>query len=509
MKRILIVAYLLTVCYLAYNQSINPGPDEVYTAGEVALIELTMSESDKEALWFPENSYEDIYYLASMHFANSYLDETLDSVAIRIRGNTSRENIKKSLKIDFREFGSDKFHGYKKFNLKAGVNDPSMLREYISLQMYQAANIPVARAQHARVYINGEYMGLYLNVEQIDDEFLDKRFDSELGNLYKCYWGATFENNGEVNNNNRYELKTNEETNDRSKLINFVTVLNSYSGEDLKPLIEAIFDVETYLRQMAVETLIGHWDGYSFNSNNFYIHENPTTNKIDFIPYDLDNTFGIDWVGGDWGTRDVKQWGSDWINLPLNTKLLGIDSYFESYCRNMVTLCNTYFTHEYLDPILDENHTLIAPFVEEDLYYTYDRSYTYSDFQKTLDEARGDQVKYGVKEYIGVRNASALVQLEGYEPYDTTNNGGGTTTSISPLAESVLIFPNPVKEGYFFIKTSRPDASPVVYDQMGRQVKIEFYDLGNGEYRLSFNSLPQAGWYVLKIDSLAQKFIVR
>lgn len=68
--------------------------------------------------------------------------------------------------------------------------------------------------------------------------------------------GATFENNGEVNNNNLYELKTNEETNDRSKLINFVTVLNSYSGEDLKTRIEAIFDVETYLRQMAVETLV-------------------------------------------------------------------------------------------------------------------------------------------------------------------------------------------------------------------------------------------------------------
>ncbi len=503
-KNLLILFLLFSSVVIVSGQNINPGADNVYKEGEVSLIELTMSEEDKQDLFFPEDPYTDTYYVAKLHFKNSVIDETRDSVGVRIRGNTSRDHYKKSIKVDFQEFGGNKFHSYKKLNLKATNNDPSLLRDYLSHYMYRAYNIPAARVQHVRLYANGEFMGVYVNVEQIDDEFLDKRYDTELGNLYKCYWGSTFENNGEVNNNSRYELKTNKETNDRSKLVNFVTVLSSYSGENLKPRIEAIFDVETYLRQLAVETLIGHWDGYSYNSNNFYIHENPTTNKIDFIPYDLDNTFGIDWVGQDWGTRDVQNWGSDWINLPLNTKLLGIDSYFETYCRNMVTLCVTYFTHDYLDPILDENHNLIAPYVEEDLYY----GYTFNDFQNTLDEAWGSQVAYGIKEYIGIRNASALNQLDGYEPFDTTNNGGGSTPSITPLAESVLIFPNPVKEGYFFIKTSRPDAIPVVYDQTGRLIRIEFVDLGNGEYRLSFNNSPQPGWYVLKLDNLVQKFIV-
>ena len=72
------------------------------------------------------------------------------------------------------------------------------------------------RVAHTEFYINGEYKGLYINVEHINDDFLKLRFGNDQGNLYKCGWPADLhyisdnpndykmENNGE----RVYELKT-------------------------------------------------------------------------------------------------------------------------------------------------------------------------------------------------------------------------------------------------------------------------------------------------------------
>ena len=106
----------------------------------------------------------------------------------------------------------------KSLTLKAENNDPSMIRELMSLQTFRKSDLPAARTHHSEVYINDEYMGIYLNVEQIDDEFVDSRFGNEEGNLYKCAWGATLEDDGQINNDDIYELKTNEDVNDRSVL---------------------------------------------------------------------------------------------------------------------------------------------------------------------------------------------------------------------------------------------------------------------------------------------------
>jgi spore coat protein H len=65
---------------------------------------------------------------------------------------------------------------------------PTMIRELLTLKYYREMNVPAARTHHVRLYMNDEYMGIYLNVEQIDDEFLNQRHGHEEGFLYKCFF---------------------------------------------------------------------------------------------------------------------------------------------------------------------------------------------------------------------------------------------------------------------------------------------------------------------------------
>ena len=119
-------------------------------------------------------------------------------------------------------------------------------------------NVLAPRIAPTVVYINEEFKGVYLNIEQIDDEFIDKRFDTEDGFLYKCAYSATLEDNGQINNFELNKVKMNEDLDTRSELNHFVEILNNSTGANFKTEIEKVFNVDGFLRQMAVEALIGH-----------------------------------------------------------------------------------------------------------------------------------------------------------------------------------------------------------------------------------------------------------
>jgi spore coat protein H len=187
MKNALFLVISLLFSASVFSQNVNPPKDEIYREDEVAVIRITMDPEDKAFLLDDANIWSDDYLSAAFQFKNSLIDTTLTfNVGIRLRGNTSRSQPKRSFKLKFKEFDGEKFYGYKKFNLKAVNNDPAMVRELLAMQTFRKANVPATRIHHSEVYINDEYMGIYLNVEQIDDEFAESRFGYDEGNLYKC-----------------------------------------------------------------------------------------------------------------------------------------------------------------------------------------------------------------------------------------------------------------------------------------------------------------------------------
>ena len=159
-------------------------------------------------------------------------------------------------------------------------------------------------------------------VEYIDKDFLKTRFGSNKGNNYKCTWpadlawlGTSQQKYKDVINpsperERAYDLKTNEDLDDYSRFVTLIDIINNRKNDGSFPQdIEAIFNVNGYLKALAAEVLIGHWDNYYYNKNNYFIYDHPTTKKFVYIPYDMDNTFGVQWGVGNINKRPIHQWG--------------------------------------------------------------------------------------------------------------------------------------------------------------------------------------------------------
>ena len=496
MKHAILISILL-VYGSVYAQNVNPNEDEIYREGEVAIIKITMDPADKEFLLHDDNVWSDIYLHAQFQFVNSQMDTTLtEDVGIRLRGNTSRTQPKRSLKIKFKEFDGSKFFGYKKFNLKAENNDPSMVREMLAMQTFRNANVAATRTHHAEVFINDEYMGIYLNVEQLDDEFIAARFNNDTGNLYKCTWPAILEDNGELYNNDTYELKTNKDINDRTILTHFVDVLNNTSDENFQVEIEKVFNVQPYIRYLAVEALIGHWDGY--NKNNFYLYENPDSGLIEFMPYDTDNTFGIDWVNRDWATRDVLDWATHGEDRPLTNRILEVQSYYWMYLRELDKIINTVFNEGALFVQFDDFKNRLRDHVARDTYFPLTFGATLQDFidsydSNDLNENTG-HLPYGLKPFVSIRVQTAQESLSilGLKDFITTTN----------------IYPNPSNGNSIYVSTLTALDKTLVYNVQGVKMEFSLTKKGNTIYQLEFDKALPFGMYILLQDDTSTKFFV-
>ena len=346
--------------------------------------------------------------------------DTISPVGFRLRGNTSRHAAKKSFKVSFNRFtDGGKYYGVEKLNLNGEHNDPSVMRSKISWDILRKMGIPASRANHVRVYINGDYYGLYINVEHVDEEFIKSRFHYNDGNLYKCLYPADLKYLGsdpdqykfESGGRRAYELKINEEADNYSDLAHFINVLNNTSNSDFVCDLDSVFNVYDYLKVMAFDILTGDWDGYIYNKNNFYLYHNTTTSKFEYIPYDLDNTFGIDWFGVDWGTRNMYTWQQGSGDRPLYEKLMENQEFRDQYTYYMRQLVDE-LNLDSLKTAIEKRRDMIAPYLANDPYYSRDYGYTMTDFYNSYTQATGAHVKYGLFPFLETRINSIKAQLE-------------------------------------------------------------------------------------------------
>jgi spore coat protein H len=480
-----------------YAQPVNPGEDKVFRPAEVTWIFLTMAPADKAFLQDPANAASEDYKPANLRFKNSQMDTTLTlPVGVRLRGNTSRYAEKKSFKIDFREFGGKKFFNYKKINLKANVNDPSLIREALTLEQYRLLGVPAARTHHAKLYINEEYMGVYLDVEQVDDVFLSMRFGHSEGFLYKCSWGANLSNTTQVADEALFESEINKSLDTRAELSHFVQVLNEASDEEFVTEIEKVFEVDRFLRQLAVEALSGHWDGYSYNQNNFYLYYNGQSGKVEFFPYDVDNTWGIDWVGQDWGSYDLNHWVAPGQPRPLTNRILAVPAYRDAYEGYIRELTETTFTHSFVDPWISSYQAMLQFPVYQDTYFIRAFGFTYDDFMKSFTNKMFNHVEYGLKPYLDARTKFAREQMP------------GVVTGLNEKNTELEVYPNPASTPAFFF-TSTGEIEMAVYHSSGKEVPVRVREIEPNTFEALLPDHSVPGLYLIRTAQGTRKWILR
>jgi spore coat protein CotH len=415
------ICLMIKAALSMHAQSI-PDFGPVFPQDEVTAIYLTIdADSLNQMIANLENEHE---FPATFVFESTSLVDTVASIGLRLRGNTSLNAAKKSFKISFNTFdnGGD-WQGLEKLNLLATVNDPSLMRSKLSHDLYRKYGIAAARTSYTRLYINNEYRGLYLNIEHIDEQMASTYFDNQGdGNLYKCTYPADLDF---ISNNpddykfalwgtRHYELTTNDYLDDYTDLSEFIAVLNNTPSENLSCALPTRFHISEYLKIAAIDVLLGNWDDHIYLKNNFYIYHDQLTDKLRFIPYDLDNTLGIDWIGVDWSTRPLYTWSAQGENRPLYTRLMENVTYRGLFSKHIDELCSTLFHPDTLASQMEHWQSLIAAHVEADPYYPLDFGFTMQDFYNAALESCCNHVPFGILAYVEARRASALAQLESY-----------------------------------------------------------------------------------------------
>ena len=408
--------FLSFVCVLL-NLSIkaqfnHPSNNSAFLQNEVASVYVTMSAVDAQTM-VTDSVYSDFPFVTSVIYSSSAVQDTITNVGMHVRGNTSRDAAKKSFELSFNSYvPGRKYRGLEKMKLNGEHNDVSILRSKISYSLLTQCGLPSPRTSYVKLYINNEYKGLYIHVEHFDEEYIQKRFPNDnTGNLFKCFYGSdlTYHGTNPTYYQNTYILKTNETVNDYSGLIHLIEVLYNSANANFVCDIQEVFDVDTYLRTLAFEILIGQWDGYAYNKNNYFLYERPSDGKFIFMEYDLDNTFGIDWFNVDWSTRNIYSWAN--ANRPLYSKLLAVPYFKDRFNFHMKDILTNYFSPTSLTSSLQSTQNLISSAALADLYKGYDYGFTNQDFLDAIDQAWGFHVTQSISEYIQNRYNSANTQV--------------------------------------------------------------------------------------------------
>jgi len=300
---------------------IDPSGDENYLTKKSDYI-FDQTKLHTFELNIPQANYDRInsdpakeeYVEGSLTFEG----ETLSPIGIRYKGsigayvncltgnnwnNPSGSKIctKLSMKIKVNWNGADqKFYGLKKLQFHAMNLDPTQMRDRLAYHLFAEMGIPSPRAVHAQLKINGEFVGLFILVEQIDNRFAKYHFDDGDGNIYKEVW--PIKDNGQVQSNLAFEraLKTNEDDPQSFDLIRgFGNEISQSTEENRKSIVEKWMNVEEIISYAVVDRTIRADDGPfhwycglgGCSNHNYYWYEDPRTEKFHLIPWDFDNAF--------------------------------------------------------------------------------------------------------------------------------------------------------------------------------------------------------------------------
>lgn len=408
----------------SYTQPVFPEKGIVFNDGIIPRIDIKINKDSLQELLKSENLQKDYEYAADFFWRDGNNFDTIRNVGFRLRGNTSRIAAKKSFKVKFNHFGSKKFHGLSDLNLNGEHNDPSIIRSKLSWDIMTMAGVEAPRSNHIALYINDEYYGLYINIEHVDNDFLEARNKDPEGQLLKLYYGCDFVykgNNPNSYDNSIYEPANNKENPNYDALIEFTQALNDVNNPAYRCNLENIFDVDDYLKRMALEILCGHWDNPIFNKNNGYLYYNPLHKKVQLLSYDIDNTYGIDWFGINWATRNIYSWAHPTAPRPIFNNLMKIPEYKTRFGYYIKQYTADFFNTTFLSSYIENIKSKILPYRLNDIYAGMDYGYTVSDFLNSYQTSTGAHVKFGLNEYIDLRTSSAISQLQ--------------NTNISPIIE--------------------------------------------------------------------------
>lgn len=210
-------------------------------------------------------------------------------------GSVASLDAKTGFTVKFDSFvDHQKLDGLARLTLNSAIQDPTLLAEHLGYEVYRRVGIPAHRTAHGVVTFNGVPKGVFVLSESADKAWLKRAYGNgkHQGNLYEGPFGV------DVTDPSALELKNEfEENRSREDVIAFADIVANTPDDALPAALASVLDIEGFATGFAVDALLDHWDGYSFNVNNYYLYSHPD-GRFRFLPHGMDQLFG-DTVGPD------------------------------------------------------------------------------------------------------------------------------------------------------------------------------------------------------------------
>lgn len=237
--------------------------------------------------------------------------QVLTNVGVRFKGNSSfvraPNGWKRPFRLDFnRGVPGRTFLGMEELVLNNNVNDATQMREALAYDLFRKAGIPAPRTAFAKVVltitgqVERQNLGLYTLVEAVNRDFLKRNFGASTGLLLKpemmpglVYFGEDWA--GYVD---RYGPKGKVDPADARRMMDFARFIQEAEPVAFANQLPKFLETQPFLRFVALNALLANVDSFLGNGHNYYLFIDSKSQHAHFIPWDLNESFGMHPVSG-------------------------------------------------------------------------------------------------------------------------------------------------------------------------------------------------------------------
>jgi len=342
-----------------------------------------------------------------------------DSVGVRYKGNSTfclpndAGNPKLPYNIDMNYFVSgQKLLGYKKLKLPNAWLDATFAKEFEAAKIYRNY-LPSPEVNLIKLYVQGNYLGVYVNTESINKQFLKKHFDEKSGALFKCDPVQMFCDNSTASgapdlnwlgydSTLYYDSYTLKSEKGWEELLDLINTLNNNFSE-----IDSVLNVDRVLWAFAVNSAICNLDTYNgYYLHNYYLYQTKD-GLFQMIPWDLDNSFLGAILGFTSPTtlyeRDPYYGDDPTIGRPLLAQLLNNPLYRNIYTAHLRTVINESLDTAVIRGGINQLQALAHNAVDAD----QNKNYSLSEYYDNVENHLG----------LWWRNGGIMVTIDGRKAY--------------------------------------------------------------------------------------------
>jgi spore coat protein CotH len=299
---------------------------------------------------------------------------TFPNVAVRYKGNGSYLRAERaggdkiSLKVDLNKYvKGQRLAGLTTLNFQNNITDAGWMNEVLAYRLYRDAGALAPRTAYAQVYltVTGQserrYLGLYSITENVDDNFADDRFGTRQGAIFKpstmelfTDWGPDW-----AKYNQSYDPKTDLTEAQKQRVIALGRLVSTGSDEEFSATIGDYVDLDDFARYAAVLVWIANHDSLLQNGQNFYTYLHPQTNKMHFVAWDQDFSFGNSRYLPTWPVHDP--FGG---NQRFLARMARVEAFRSKYLARMAEYSERLFVAERFRQQIGEIAPAIRPSIE-------------------------------------------------------------------------------------------------------------------------------------------------